>query len=216
MSSVPIPCDELKEFTSGDYVQWSKTLTQFPSTDYTLKYQLRGPQEYTITAAVYQTSSYLVTLSASTTASYKAGYYSLVAFVTDIATELLRYSVCPRFPFLTVKENPAAYVNGSANNLTWAARTLAAVEQTIFQLSSRQVTSASVNGQSYNIQDLGKLYALRNRTAEVVRSEQDAINIKAGLGAKKNILVRFPPLNGGMQWLPGMTNNSWLPPGSWS
>ena len=153
--------------------------------------------EINVTAATYNTSDFLVTIAAATSANYKPGVYSLAAFVKDLATGLTRYTIKPRFPFVTIDENPANYVKGSSDNLTFASRTLALVETTITKLASRAVSSASINGQSYNLQDMTKLVILRNRLREEVQSEQDAISVAAGLGAKKNILVRFPFLNTG-------------------
>ncbi len=195
--AVSIPAAEPQTFTAGDTVQWSRALSDFPSTSYTLKYQLRGPQEINLVAAVYQTSDYLVTITAAVTAQYKPGLYSIVGYVADIATGLTRYVVKARFPLVTVFPNPSNSTDGSADNLTWAGRTLVAVEAAITKLSGRTVSSASVNGQTYNLQDLTKLMSMRQRMKEEVAAEQNAILNAAGLGGKKNILVRFPPLNAG-------------------
>lgn len=195
--SLSIPSSEPQKFTAGDTVQWSRALTDFSAVDYALTYQLRGPMEQKITAATYQTSNFLVTLSAVATAQWKPGKYAIAGFVTDLATGLTRYVVKPRFPFIDVYPNAAALVEGAASNLSWAAVTLAAVEAAITKLSARTVSSASVNGQSYNLQDMGKLLSLRQRMKEEIAAEENAINNAAGLGGKKNILVRFTPLNYG-------------------
>lgn len=205
--SLSIPRDEPNKFTSGDYVQWSKSLSDFPSTSYRLTYQFRGPKEFQTNAANYQTNDFLITLPTSETANIEEGKYSIAAYVTDYATGQLRYSVRPRFPYLEVKPDPSNYAQGAVTNLSWAAKTLPVVEDTITKLTSRQVSTASVNGQSYSIQNINELVKLRNRLREEIRSEQDAINVAAGLGAKKNILVRFPYVNtGGCDSnIPGMT-----------
>lgn len=205
--SVPIPNFEPNRFTSGETVQWSRSSSEFPSTSYTLTYQFRGPtQEFQTVGAVYQTSNYLMTLTAVQTALLGAGKYSIAAFVVDIATGLLRYTFRTRFPFFDVLPNPAKYVEGSSDNLTWAAKNLVAIEATLLKLNSRQVSSASVNGQSYSLQNINELLKMRNRMKEIIRSEEDAINVAAGLGAKKNILVRFPYVNTGCNSnIPGMT-----------
>jgi hypothetical protein len=203
--SLAIPTNEPQKFTAGDTVQWTKSLSDYPATLYALAYQLRGPQEISVTASTYQTSDFLISWTAAQTAAFKPGLYSLVAFVTDLATSLTRYSIKPRFPLVTICENPANYVAGSAANLTFAARTLAAVEATIEKLASRAVSTASVNGQTYSLQDMGKLISLRQRCREEVQSEKDAISVAAGLGGKKNILVRFPYINSG--------TNAWSVPG---
>lgn len=190
---------EPQEITAGDTVTWYRVVSDYPASEgWTLYYVLRGTQTIKLTAATYQTANYVVTVTAATTADWKAGLYSIEAYVSNAGGE--RYSVATWFPKLTIKPNPAAYVEGTATNLTFAQLTLAACESALLALASRKVSSTSVNGQSYAIQDISKLMALRNRMREEVQSEQDAILFAAGLGGKKNILVQFPPLNNQASW----------------
>jgi hypothetical protein len=190
---------EPQELTAGDTVTWYRVVSDYPASDgWTLFYVLRGTQTIKLTAATWQTANYVVTVPAATTADWKPGLYSIEAYVTNVAGE--RHSVATWFPKTTIKPNPAAYVEGTATNLSFAQLTLAAVETALLALASRKVSSASVNGQSYAIQDVTKLIALRNRMREEVQSEQDAILFAAGLGGKKNILVQFPPLNNQATW----------------
>lgn len=192
MSTQPI-YKEPQEITAGDTVQWFRVVSNYPASEgWTLYYVLRGTQTIKLTASTFQTSNYVVTVADTVTADWKPGLYSIAAYV-DNGSE--RYVIQTWFPKLTIKPNPAAYIEGTASNLTFAQITLAACETALLALASRKVSSASVNGQSYAIQDITKLTALRNRMREEVQSEQDAILYAAGLGGKKNILVQFPPLN---------------------
>ena len=185
---------EPQEFTAGDTLIWYRVVSDFPASEgWTLNYVLRGAQTIKLTATTFQTSNYQVSVAASVTADWKPGLYSIQAYVTNSGGE--RFIVATWFPQVTIKPNPAAFVDGTATNLTFAQLTLAAVETALLALASRKVSSASVNGQSYAIQDVAKLVSLRNRMREEVQSEQDAILYAAGLGGKKNILVQFPPLN---------------------
>ena len=191
--STNLPCREPQQFTAGDTINWVRTLDNYPaSSGWTLSYVLRGPTTIKVNAATYQTSDYIVSIPANTTANYKDGLYSIQAYVSNSGG--YRYTVPTWVPLTTIRPDPAKYVDGAFDNLTFAQRTLAAVEAAIFGLSSRKVSSASVNGQSYSIQDLFKLQSLRQRCREEVRSEQDAINTAAGLGVSKNVLVRYPPI----------------------
>ena len=197
MSSQP-SYREPQQITAGDTIVWYRVVSDFPASEgWTLKYVLRGPTTINLTATTFQTSNYKVEVADTVTADWKPGLYSMVAFVENGSE---RFTVETWFPKLTIKPNPAAYVEGSASNLTFAQATLAAVESALLALASRKVSSASVNGQSYSIQDITKLTALRNRMREEVQSEQDAILFAAGLGGKKNILVQFPPLNNQANW----------------
>lgn len=197
MSSQP-NYKEPQQITAGDTVIWYRVVSDFPaSAGWTLNYVLRGPTTIKLTATTFQTANYKVEVADTVTADWKPGYYSIQAYVTD-GTD--RFTVQTWFPKLTIKPNPANFTEGSASNLTFAQATLAAVETALLALASRKVSSASVNGQSYSIQDVTKLVALRNRMREEVQSEQDAILFAAGLGGKKNILVQFPPLNSQGNW----------------
>jgi hypothetical protein len=199
MSTPNIPTKEPQIITAGDTIEFIRTISDYPASDgWTLSYVLRGPQTYRTNATTYQTSDYRVALASNTTANYLPGLYSLEAYVTNATA---RYSVETWFPQVTVRENPAAYTDQAFDNRTFAAKTLAACETAILKLGSRTVQTASVNGQSYSIQQLPALLALRNRMREEVQAQQDAISVAAGLGAKKNVLVRFPGISGG--WLPG-------------
>ena len=191
--STNLPCREPQQFTAGDTINWVRTLDNYPaSAGWTLSYVLRGPQTIKVNASTYQTSDYIVSIPAANTTNYKDGLYSVAAYVTNSGG--YRYTVPTWFPLITVRPDPSKYVDGTASNLTFAQRTLAAVETAIENLSARKVASASVNGQSYSIQNLQALQSLRQRMREEVRSEQDAINTAAGLGVSKNVLVRYPPI----------------------
>lgn len=197
MSSQP-SYKEPQQITAGDTIVWYRVVSDFPASEgWTLNYVLRGPTTIKLTAATFQTANYVVEVADTVTADWKPGLYSMQAYVSD-GTD--RFTVQTWFPKLTIKPNPANFVEGSASNLTFAQATLVAVETALLALASRKVSSASVNGQSYSIQDVTKLVALRNRMREEVQSEQDAILFAAGLGGKKNILVQFPPMNNQANW----------------
>ena len=184
---------EPQSIVAGDTVTWYRVISNFPASEgWVLYYVLRGPQTIKLTATTFQTSNYQVTVADTVTADWKPGLYSISAYVDD---GIERFTVTTWFPKLTIKPNPAAQVEGTASNLTFAQLTLTACESALLALASRKVSSTSVNGQSYAIQDIAKLVSLRNRMREEVQSEEDAILYAAGLGGKKNILVQFPPLN---------------------
>jgi hypothetical protein len=191
--STNLPTREPQVFTAGDTLSFVRQVSDYPaSAGWTLSYVLRGPTTIKSNATTYATSDYLISESAANTANWTAGLYSMQAYVTNSGG--YRYAVDTWFPKITIKPDPAKYVEGSASNLTFAQRTLLAVETAIESLSSKKVATASVNGQSYSIQNLASLTALRQRMREEVRSEEDAINYAAGLGVSKNVLVRFPPI----------------------
>lgn len=201
--STNLPTREPQVFTAGDTVQFQRVVSDYPATAFTLSYVLRGPTTIKFNAAqVPGTGDYFVGIAANTTANYKDGLYSVQAYASNATS---RFSVPTFFPQVTILPDPSRYVDGTFDNRSFAQRTLDACETALLALSARQVTTASVNGQSYSIQNISALQALRMRMKEEVRSEQDVINYAAGLGVRKNILVRYPPV-----WA------SSAGPGSWS
>ena len=101
--SITVPTEEPELIYAGQTVSWTKSLPDFPATDYTLKYYFSGPAAVTaIAAATYNTTDYLVTIPSATTAAYTYGIYSWTAFVEKGAgANLEKYFV--KSGFLTIK-----------------------------------------------------------------------------------------------------------------
>ncbi len=194
------PTREPQIIFAGNFVQWNRSATghgpdgttSYPASEWTLTYWLRGPQVYTFSAATDPNGTdFLVTLEAATTATWQAGYYSVAAFVTAQDGSGDRFTLKPYFSVMEIKANPAVNPQGNDDPRPWAVQMLAVVEQAIADLVSRKAAQTSINGQSYSIQDVEKLYRMRGRFQEEVRRIESQERLNAGLGAKKNILVRF-------------------------
>lgn len=201
MTALPEPKPREPQFIyAGDYVQWTRSSDDFPAGSWTLNYVLRGPQVYTF-ASTAQGSDFLITLAGTVTAAWKPGWYLVEAYVID--TEAQRFPFLPRFAQMNVRANPAVNPQGDPNARGWIYTALAATEQAIINLTSRKVTTASVNGQSYSIQDVEKLWRMVRKYQDEIRRIEQTERLSAGLGASKNILVRFSkplPVAGPFPW----------------
>ena len=65
---------------AGETLTWSKSLSDYSATEFTLKYYLTGPASLTLTAAAYNTTDHLVSVTATLTAAYTYGIYDWEAY----------------------------------------------------------------------------------------------------------------------------------------
>jgi hypothetical protein len=75
-----IPSTEPEIIFAGETVQWYRSLSDYPATDYTLKYYLTGPAAITLSAAAYNVTDHLVTVSAADSSSWAYGQYSWASY----------------------------------------------------------------------------------------------------------------------------------------
>jgi hypothetical protein len=80
--SAETPTIEPLQIRAGDSVEWEKSLSDYPATEWTLTYYLRGPKPLDIPATA-DGQGFAVTISAATTAPLPAGDYWLFGRVTD-------------------------------------------------------------------------------------------------------------------------------------
>lgn len=184
--STQVPTTEPSAIVAGDTIKWLKSLSCYPAPTWTLTYAFRGPANIDVLATA-EGADHLVNIPAATSAVYTAGLYSLSARVTN-GTDV--YSVPLGASAILIKANPATITAGTDLRST-AAKSLAAVKDAILKLSSKTAATVTLNGQSYTLQDLEKLMKLQGFLQSQVNAEIDAENIAAGLGSRKNILVRF-------------------------
>jgi len=192
----PLPNREPQFISAGSTMQWKRLFTDYPANVFTLHYVLRGSQVYKFDAATDTDGiSFLATLESATTANWAAGVYLWGAYVTDNSGNQVALPTV--FSSVEIRPNLASNPTG-ADPRSVAVRTLASLEDTIAALTARRVASASVNGQSYSLANIGELMVIRERLLSEVRREQAQARLNAGMGASNKIGVRFRPLNLGM------------------
>ena len=195
-ATIPILKREPQTIAAGDNVSWYRQLDDYPATAWTLKYVLRNSKQiYKFDAAASAASSvlYQVTLATSTTTGWVAGVYAMDAYVVSADT-LSQVQVQTYFPTITITPNLAVNPSGG-DPRTFASRMLELCEATIAKLTSKTVTMAQVNGQSYSLQNIGDLWKMRERFASEVRREEAAVKLNAGLGGSNKVTVRFRTIN---------------------
>lgn len=191
---IPVGNREPQRIAAGDNLSWTRTITNYPSTNWALTYVIRGPRRIYRFNANANAGAFTVTLDSNVTANWTPGLYAIGAFVTQGSEQV---QVKCAFPRLEVTPN----LNLSANNTvkgtdprSWAEQTLAVVEDTITKLLNRTVASANVNGNAYTLANISELYTVRERLKSEVRRQQQQEKLNAGCGASNKIGVRFKPI----------------------
>ena len=94
---------EPEKLTAGVTWKWEKTLSDYPASEWTLKYYLRkdGATATSFTGTADE-DSFLVTVAASTTSSYAAGVYDFIVVVSKAAEKFIVFD-----DVLEVLTNPA-------------------------------------------------------------------------------------------------------------
>lgn len=85
--AITIPTTEPTEVRAGDTIKWTRLLSDYPPSTWTLTYALRGPAgEINIAASDNGDGSHLVNEASGTTAGWEPGRYNWTAKITDGTT----------------------------------------------------------------------------------------------------------------------------------
>lgn len=181
--TIAIPTTEPIEVRAGDTVKWTRLLSDYPPSIWTLSYALRGlPGEINITATDNGDGSHLVSVTPATTVAWKPGRYSWTAKVTNGSDV---YTVDSGF--VEILED-LSEISGAHDTRSHARKMLDALEAVLEGRASRSDTTYRLpDGRS--LQNMTHL-ELRNEWifwhAKVVQEER-----AAGLRPGNRILVRF-------------------------
>lgn len=179
------PTIEPARFTAGDTFTWTKSLPDFPATDWTLTYELRGAQSISTTATA-DGDDYLVSVAAVTTAAWTAGTYSLAGYVAALSSRFQIYAGS-----LVVEANIATAAS-DYDGRTNAARIVAALEAVALNRASREEISY-VNGLGISVQKMShaELIAALGYWRGRLADEQAATATAQGRATGRRILTRF-------------------------
>jgi hypothetical protein len=174
---------------AGDTLQFTRSVESYPSGDgWTLTYVLSGPDVYHFDAtASTDSTGYSVSVAASTTKNWIPGVYVVSAYVSN-GTE--RFKVKPAYPKMIVAHDPASATAGGSQ-LSFAERVLAQFQSALLQVGSNTVSTASVNGQSYSLQNPTEITKQISYWEGVVRDEKNQARLNAGLGSSSKIYAHF-------------------------
>jgi hypothetical protein len=188
--SYTIPVNEPRQIRAGETALWQRILPDTPAGTWSLNYVLLGPARITIACAANGTA-HEANVSAATTANWTAGNYAVTARASDGTLVL---PVATLFATVEILADPAAAnttIPPTADVRPWAVQALEEVESALLSLASRTTAQATVNGQSYTLQNIAELRALRASLRSEVQALEEAARAAQGLPSPRLVYTRF-------------------------
>jgi hypothetical protein len=182
-----IPTTEPTELNVGDTWQWNITLSDFPATAWTLKYNLISSDASAINILITSTADgvvHVIDEETATTAAFTAGDYKLEKYVIDIG-DTLRYSL--GVSSLTVNPDPSSDTDARSH----VKKVLDAIETNIEGLASKEQQSYSIAGRSLSRYSPEELVNLRDKYQALYQQELQDERIANGENSGRTVKVRF-------------------------
>lgn len=179
------------ELVAGDTWSWTKSLGDYPAPTWTLTYYLRSREGETSFAAAASGADHLVTVTAATTAAYKAGRYGWTAVATSGSE---RHTV--ETGELVVLPDPAATGAGQ-DPRTHARKVLEAIEAVIESRASstqRELVAYTIGSRSQTFdaeENKASLLELHSKYKWLVANEEARARVASGLSNPRDIRIRF-------------------------
>ena len=167
---------------AGDTWYWLVTLADYPATDWTLNYYLRGAQDISF-AGTAEGSDHKINVAATTTAGYTAGTYAWQAVIkhkTDGRVYLIGEGT------LEVRPNLET-VTGTYDGRSTTKKILDAVTACLLETATKEEARMQIYGRSLERRTLDELENLKARYEALYRTEQ----IREGQQPPSPVLVRF-------------------------
>jgi hypothetical protein len=183
--AIVIPTTEPTSIISGDTVKWTKSLPDYLPTLWTLKYEIVNSAAAKTITATDNGDTHLATLTAALN-DLAAGDYSIVGYVTDIATGLERYTVYTGR--VSVSANLA---DGAADVRSHIKKVLDAIEATLEGRATQDQRRMQIAGRLIERMHMEELLMLRDRYKAEYAAEVRAEKIANGLPSGGKILTRF-------------------------
>lgn len=177
---------EPKYFIAGDTVSWTRSVSGYPATDWTLTYYFWNESADFSVAAAADGSDYAVTIAAATSADYTPGWYDWRAVVSD-GTD--RYTVDRGR--LEVRHDPAAGTGTGIDTRSAVKIALDAIEAVLAKSATRDQESYAIAGRQLSRTPKADLILLRNHYRREWIREQREKRVAEGLGAGGKVFIRF-------------------------
>ena len=177
---------EPSRITAGDTTTWLRSLSTYPaSAGWVLVYTLiNAASKYTATATA-SGADHLVSILASTTATWAPGTYTWLAVVTRAAE---RYTVGQG----TLTIAPDLTAAATFDTRSSAKKALEAVNLALETYGAKAYMQGyEINGRKQQFHSPGDFLAFRSKLAAEVAREDNAARLAAGLAPRNQIMVRF-------------------------
>jgi hypothetical protein len=183
--SYTVPETEPDVLYVGDTWKWTKDLSDFPASTWTLTYNFissdSGAANVTVTASA-DGDTHSVSVAKATTVGYAAGDYKWFSTVDDGTN---RYQLSNGST--VVKPDPASDTDARSH----VKKVLDAIESTIEGIASKEQQSYSIAGRSLSRYTPSELYDLKREYEALYQKELQEERISNGEGAGRTVKVRF-------------------------
>jgi hypothetical protein len=184
-----IPTNEPLSLRAGDTWAWTRSLTDYPATAWTLKYRFKHPTAagFEITATASGTD-HAVSVAAAVTTSYTAGDWTWTAWVEGGTSE--KYTVDTGTVTILADYRSGA-ASATYDGRTHARKVLAAIEAVIEGRASKDQEEYTIAGRSLKRTPVADLIRFRTLYKAEVANEIAAERLANGIGISKTIGVRL-------------------------
>jgi hypothetical protein len=182
-----IPTTEPSEFFVGDTVQWTKDLSGFPASAWTLKYNFISSDASAQNILITSTADgdiHSIAVARATSAGYTAGDYKWFSYVIDIG-DTLRHSVASGST--TVKPDQSSGTDARSH----VKIVLDAICATIEGVASKDQKAYSIAGRSLERYSFEELLKLKDKYEILYKKELSDEAIANGEGSGRKVKVRF-------------------------
>ncbi len=182
-----IPTTEPDEFFVGDTLQWTKDLSDFPASVWTLKYNFISSDAGAANILITSTAdgdTLSVSVPIATTDDYVAGDYKWFSYVVDSGATV-RHSVSNGST--TIKPDQSSDTDARSH----AKKVLDAINANIEGIASKEQQSYSIAGRSLSRYTPTELFDLKKEYDALYQKELSEEQIANGEGSGRTVKVRF-------------------------
>ena len=181
--------DEPKYFIAGDTVEWEKSLSDYPATEWTLTYYFWNESHDFSVVATSDNNDYLAQITAAVSAEIDSGTYNWRAVVSQGSGESLeRHTVANGS--MEVWHNPASGEGAGFDSRSAVKIALDNIDAVLANRATKDQQEYSIAGRSLARTPIPDLIVLRAHYARLYAQEVKNKKIAQGLGYKR-IYTRF-------------------------
>ena len=163
------------KFNAGDTWRWTRDLSDYPATTWSVTYYFENEARQFSQAATADGTSHAVVIAAATSADIPAGRYRWFArAVSGSISETIE----GEDGWLEVLPNPAA--TGTRDHRTWARKALDALEAALLGNATADQLAVTINGRSISRIPLAEKTAWRDKLRTEVAAQEAGTNASKG------------------------------------
>lgn len=179
--------------TRGERVEWRRSFSDYPATEWELQYRFRGPGPGGDVDATADGDRFIAEITAAASAIFVAGKYQWQAWVTEIADSTNTFSITGGY--ITVEQGFVEGETGDIETRTPAKITLDAIDAALLAFGTTDIVEYEITTPSGSRKvkrsDKVELMSQRKYWAAIVGNELAKAKSRKGLGFGTKIDVRF-------------------------